>query len=68
MSITATVENDNIRLPKHVHLPNGARVRIELLESRPTAAEVEARLDRATGAADSGLTTDEIMKMTRGEE
>ena len=29
MSITATVENDMIRLPADVHLPDGTRVRLE---------------------------------------
>jgi predicted DNA-binding antitoxin AbrB/MazE fold protein len=68
MSITATVEKDTIKLPKNVHLPDGSKVRIELIGSRPSPAEVDARLDRATGKATSGLTTDEIMKMTRGGE
>ncbi len=68
MSITATVEKDMIKLPQNVHFPDGAKVRIELIDHRPTAAEVDARLDWATGKATSGLTTDEIMKMTRGEE
>lgn len=35
MSITATVENDTIKLPPGVHLPDGTRVRIETHE--PTA-------------------------------
>ena len=29
MSITATVENDMIKLPADVHLPNGTQVRLE---------------------------------------
>jgi hypothetical protein len=29
MSITATVENDMIRLPANVHLPDGTQVRLE---------------------------------------
>ena len=29
MSITATVENDTIKLPAHVHLPDGTQVRLE---------------------------------------
>ena len=29
MSITATVENDIIKLPPGVHLPDGTRVRVE---------------------------------------
>ena len=29
MSITATVENDMIRLPANVHLPDGTKVRLD---------------------------------------
>ena len=36
MSITATVENDTIKLPPGVHLPDGTRVRVE---PEPPAAE-----------------------------
>ena len=31
MSITATVENDTIKLPSGVHLPDGTTVKIEAL-------------------------------------
>jgi hypothetical protein len=37
MSITATVENDTIKLPPGVHLPDGTRVRIEAAELPPAA-------------------------------
>jgi hypothetical protein len=30
MSITATVENDSIRLPAGIHLPDGTEVRVEV--------------------------------------
>lgn len=33
MSITATVENDMIRLPADVHLPDGTQVRLEPIDS-----------------------------------
>ncbi len=40
MSITATVENDTIKLPEGVHLPDGTRVRVEAEERvEPTLAE-----------------------------
>lgn len=40
MSITATVENDTIKLPAGVHLPDGTTVRIEAIEdTAPTLAE-----------------------------
>ena len=32
MSITATVENDMIRLPADVHLPDGTQVRLEPID------------------------------------
>jgi hypothetical protein len=32
MSITATVENNTIKLPAGVHLPDGTQVRVEALE------------------------------------
>jgi hypothetical protein len=40
MSITATVENNTIKLPAGVHLPDGTQVRVEALEETgPTLAE-----------------------------
>ena len=40
MSITATVENNTIKLPAGVHLPDGTQVRVEALEvAGPTLAE-----------------------------
>jgi hypothetical protein len=38
MSITATVENDTIRLPEGFHIPNGTQVVIETIE-RSAGAE-----------------------------
>ena len=32
MSITATVENDTIRLPEGLHIPDGTQVLIETIE------------------------------------
>lgn len=54
MNITATVENDNIRLPKGVHLPNGTRVIIEPVKSPAdvTDSDLGERLKRFVGIAD----------------
>jgi hypothetical protein len=72
MSFTATVENDVIKLPENTHLPNGATVRVELVEhvaEHPQIApEVMARLKKISGRATTGLTTDEILRETRGED
>jgi hypothetical protein len=38
MSITATVENDTIRLPEGMHIPDGTQVVIETIE-RSAASE-----------------------------
>ena len=65
MSVTATVENNTIRLPEGVQFPDGAVVRVELLQSLPSAP-VEAWLERAQGAALPGVTTAEIMRLMRG--
>ena len=40
MSITATVENDSIKLPPGVHVPDGTKVEIVL--QGDTAAEAES--------------------------
>ena len=43
MSITATVENDTIKLPPGVHLPDGTTVTVESAEA-PRAGDDFARL------------------------
>lgn len=63
MSITATVENDTIKLP--VHVPDGTKVEIVL---PAVVSETPDWLQRAVGAATTGLTTDEIMRLSRGED
>jgi hypothetical protein len=68
MSITVTVENDIIRLPADLHYPNGTQARLEFPDPPPTALRDTSWIDRSVGVADSGLRTDEIMKLTRGEE
>lgn len=50
MSITATVENDTIKLPPGVHWPDGTRV---ILSPEPsTARSLAARYASLTGLAD----------------
>ena len=67
MSFTATVENDVIKLPMGAHLPNGSTVRVELVESIPKQSHEEDWITRSVGVANSGMTSDEILKMTRGD-
>jgi len=70
MSITAIVENDTIKLP--VHVPDGTRVEITLPESPATSETASENapvwLNEAVGTATSGLSTDEIMRQTRGDD
>lgn len=49
MSITATVENDTIKLPAGVHLPDGTTVKVEPLED--TAPTLGERLASFIGVA-----------------
>lgn len=46
---------------------DGRAVKVRKVRNRDRDREFEEWLDRATGSADTGLTTDEIMRMTRGE-
>jgi len=70
MSITAIVENDTIKLP--VHVPDGTRVEItvthEVRETTSAKDETADWLQALVGKATSGLSTNEIMRLTRGEE
>jgi 2-keto-4-pentenoate hydratase len=68
MSFTATVENDVIKLPGDTHLPNGSTVRVELVDNPRISPEIMARLKKISGRATTGLTTDEILRETRGED
>ncbi|MEQ1860993.1 MAG: hypothetical protein ABMA13_13745, partial [Chthoniobacteraceae bacterium] len=65
MSIIAIVENDSIKLPPGVHVPDGTKAEI-VLQTEPAAAPVPGWLQRGAGTATSGMSTDEIMRMTRG--
>jgi len=70
MSITAIVENDTIKLP--VHVPDGTRVEItvthQVHETTSAKDETADWLQALVGKATSGLSTDEIMRLTRGED
>lgn len=66
MSITAIVENDTIKLPPGLHVPDGTKAEIVLQTEEATTPPPDW-LQRAVGTATSGLSTDEIMRMTRGE-
>lgn len=52
MSITATVENGSIKLPDGVHLPEGAKVNIELVAEE--ASTLADRLAPFIGAWEDG--------------
>ena len=67
MSITAIVENDTIKLPPGVHVPDGTKAEI-VLQTKDTSAAKPDWLQRAVGTATTGMSADEIMRMTRGEE
>jgi len=42
MSITATVENDTIKLPEGIHLPDGTQVTVEPVEGTPMPSSMNA--------------------------
>ena len=67
MSITAIVENDTIKLPPGIHVPDGTKAEI-VLQTEKAATPGPDWLARAVGTATSGLSTDEIMRQTRGED
>jgi hypothetical protein len=46
MSIVATVENDSIKLPAGVHLPNGTKVSIETLNAHSEASSEQSFAER----------------------
>jgi hypothetical protein len=71
MTIRARVHNGTIVLPEGVEIADGAEVQVIVPEKIPAAngapAETAEWLRAALGKATSGLTTDEIMQLTRGE-
>lgn len=54
MSFTATVENDTIKLPPGVHLPNGTQVAVEPVAARDDipATSLAERLAEFIGCVD----------------
>jgi len=59
MSFTGTVENDTIKLPPGVHLPDGTKVTIEPAEKRASSADespsLPAFMEKFAGCVNSGL-------------
>jgi len=64
MTIIARVHNRTIALPPEVEVEEGQEVSIIVPERKPS---VPGWLQDAVGTATSGLSTDEIMRLTRGE-
>jgi predicted DNA-binding antitoxin AbrB/MazE fold protein len=54
MSITATVQNGVVRLPEEVHLPDGTRVVVDIIERRDavSSGSLADCLSRFAGIAD----------------
>jgi hypothetical protein len=69
MTIKARVHNRMIVLPESVEIADGAEVQVIVPEKPGTnnVAPTAHWLGNALGKATSGLTTDEIMQLTRGE-
>jgi hypothetical protein len=71
MTIKARVHNRTIVLPESVEIADGAEVQVIVPEKPATNNSTPTRtadwLRDSLGKATSGLTTDEIMQMTRGE-
>lgn len=71
MTIRARVHNRTIVLPEGVEIADGAEVQVIVPEKAPAANGAPTKtadwLRNTLGKATSGLTTDEIMQMTRGE-
>ena len=72
MTITARVHNRTIALPADVEIAEGAEVQVIVPEKAPANSQRKGEapdwLRKAVGAATSGLSTDEIMRRTRGED
>ena len=72
MTITARVHNRTIALPADMEIAEGAEVQVIVPEKLPANSQRKGEapdwLRNAVGAATSGLSTDEIMRRTRGED
>ena len=71
MTITARVHNRTIALLADVEIAEGAEVQVIVPEKVPANSQRKGEapdwLRKAVGAATGGLSTDEIMRRTRGE-
>ena len=71
MTIKARVHNRTIVLPESVKIADGAEVQVivpeELATNKSAPTKSADWLRNALGKATSGLRTDEIMHLTRGE-
>ena len=71
MTITARVHNRFIALPADLEVAEGTVVQVIVPETGGRHAGVVGEkpdwLRRSVGVATSGLSTDEIMRLTRGE-
>lgn len=71
MTIKARVHNRTIVLPANVEVAEGAEVQVIVPVQPPTVNSAPPKtpdwLQKAVGTATSGLSTDEILRSTRGE-
>jgi hypothetical protein len=71
MTIKARVHNRTIVLPANVEIAEGVEVQVIVPEQPPFSKRAPTTtpdwLQKAVGTATSGLSTDEIMRSTRGE-
>ena len=71
MTIKVRVHNRTIVLPANVEVAEGAEVQVIVPVQPPTVNSALPKtpdwLQKAVGTATSGLSTDEIMRSTRGE-
>ena len=72
MTITARVHNRFIALPADLEVAEGTEVQVIVPEAGGRHAGVVGEkpdwLRRSVGVATSGLSTDEILRLTRGED
>jgi hypothetical protein len=68
MTFTAKVHNQTITVPSDLRLAEGAEVLVTVTPETPLEEATPGWLQRSTGTATSGLGTDEIMRLTRGED
>lgn len=65
MTITARVHNHSIALPPDLSIAEGAEVQVTVPDRKVPLPDW---LQRAVGTATTGLSTDEILRETRGED